>query len=653
MLPPRSLEVRRHPCLCRTTANVEKGNPHMNLADACLKELDNPSLTANERILLRCRLAAEFIHIGQYESALEALGELWHGIGQRPDIEGLKPPIAAEVLLQSGTLSGWLGSGQHVSGVQEKAKDLLFEALRMFKSQRQHSKVSEAQYELGMCYWRLGTFDNARVVLDEALKGLGEQDTELKAKILIRHTLVEVWTGRYHDALDVLERAREFFESGSDALKGQWHGQRGLVLRRLATAEERADYADRAVMEFTAAIYHYELAGHERYCARGLNNLAMLFYKLGRYSEAHENLDRARRIFEQRQDMGCLAQVNETRARVFVAEGRYKDANRIISGVIQSFQRGSEYALLADALTIQGVVWARLGLHENSIDILRQAICTAQDSGAFTNAALAALTLIEEHGRERLSDTELFDVYSRANELLKDTQDNEEIARLRACASIMGRRLIGARLSDKDFVLTDVVIAYEAKFIREALEAERGSISRAARRLGIKHQSLSRILKTRQPDLLNLRTPAKSRRRSIVRHEPKQGWSKQEKRARHLPILHVEDNKVVAGAVKNALEAKGWRVVTCHHGAAALGRMESKVNYGLLIFVNHPPNVNGLELVYYARRLPHRKRTPIILLSAIDMEMEAWRAGVDAFLRKPDDIGALTAMVKRLLRKGK
>jgi tetratricopeptide (TPR) repeat protein len=110
-------------------------------------------------------------------------------------VEKLKPLTAAEVLLQCGVLSGWLGGAQHISGAQEKANDLLFEALRMFKAERQYSKVSEAQYELGMCYFRLGAYDEARNTLDEALNGLEEKDSNLKAKVLIRHTLVEVWTG--------------------------------------------------------------------------------------------------------------------------------------------------------------------------------------------------------------------------------------------------------------------------------------------------------------------------------------------------------------------------------------------------------------------------------------------------------------------------
>lgn len=113
----------------------------------------------------------------------------------------------------------------------------------------------------------------ARVVLDEAMKGL--KDVELQAKILIRRTIIETWLGQYHEAWDTLKEAQVFYERCGDAVKGRWHGQLALVLRRLATAEGRADYADRSIIEFTAAIYHCEQAKHERYCATSLNNLAM------------------------------------------------------------------------------------------------------------------------------------------------------------------------------------------------------------------------------------------------------------------------------------------------------------------------------------------------------------------------------------------
>ncbi len=106
---------------------------------------------------------------------------------------------------------------------------------------------------------------------------------------------------------------------------------------------------------------------------------------------------------------------------------------------------------------------------------------------------------------------------------------------------------------------------------------------------------------------------------------------------------------MVADAVRDTLELEGRRVIACDDGAAALKMLEGKRPYDLLLFDNELPHVGGLELVRRARQLPHRRRTPVIMLSASDVEPEAWRAGVDAFLRKPQDVGRLAEMVTRLL----
>jgi CheY-like chemotaxis protein len=118
-----------------------------------------------------------------------------------------------------------------------------------------------------------------------------------------------------------------------------------------------------------------------------------------------------------------------------------------------------------------------------------------------------------------------------------------------------------------------------------------------------------------------------------------------------LTILYAEDHKVVAEAVRDTLEAEGWRVVLCYDGAVALKRMASEASYGLLIFDNHLPNINGLELVRHARRLPHRQRTPIIVLSASEASAEAREAGADVFLRKPQDVGLLIETVNELVKR--
>jgi tetratricopeptide (TPR) repeat protein len=489
----------------------------MNLADARLKELDNPSLSENERTLIRCRVTADFIHTGQYEAARDALGELWRGVGERPEVKKLPPVTAAEVLLQCGTLTRLLGHVRNIAGAQEQAKDMLSEAARKFRSQGMLSKVSEVQYELGMCYWWLGQHDEARVVLQEALKPLTDADLELKAKILIRRTIVELWDNRCHDAMNILKEAEPVFESANDALKGRWHGQKGLVLRRLAAAEGQPDYYDRAIIEYTAAIYHYEQAGHKRYCATNSNNLAFLLYKLDRHQEAHEHLDRAQLILTKLKDTGILAQVDETRARVLVAEKKYQEAGRIIAGAVKVFDSSGELALLADALTVQGVVWARLGSFESSINILRQAMKVAEGCGAPVNAGQAALTLIEEHGATRLHESELYSLFLRADALLQSTQDVEDVARLRACARVVVKRLFGLRLRDKNFTLQGAVRDFEARFIEQALDEAKGSVTRAAEMLGMKYQTLGNLLKSRHKRLQKKRTPAKERKRSVIK----------------------------------------------------------------------------------------------------------------------------------------
>ena len=63
----------------------------------------------------------------------------------------------------------------------------------------------------------------------------------------------------------------------------------------------------------------------------------------------------------------------------------------------------------------------------------------------------------------------------------------------------------------------------------------------------------------------------------------------------------------------------------------------------------HGPGFSGLKPAKRARRRPHRKNTPIVLISLEDISEEALRAGPDAFLRKPNNLIELVDTVRRLL----
>ena len=459
-----------------------------------------------QELVTRCTKADELIYAGRYEEAREVLGAVWRGVGVRPDVHGYSPELTAEALLRCGSLSGFLGHA-HVKDVQERAKDLLTEALHIFQTLDLRAKVSEAQYELGVCYWREGAFEEARIILDEART---EATTEQHGKIVIGRALVEIFSGRYEEAQHILIEARLLFENASHALKGRWHGHLGLALRRMA--QGRIEFLDKAIIEFTAAIYHYEQAGHERYCGSNLNNLAMLLYKLGRYQEAHEHLNRASQIFRRLKDPGTAAQVAETRARVLLAEERYEESRLVITEVVDTFEKSGEQGLLADALRVKATIEARQMDYDKSSETFRRSINTAENAGALSIAGSAAVSMIEELG-ERLSERKLYQLYRRADRLLATTQDAEDMARLRACACLVMRKLYGPDM-DEYFNLPDTVLKYEARFIEQALKEERGSVSRAARRLGLSHQTLGAILKTRHQTLRSKKPQA--RRRNLI-----------------------------------------------------------------------------------------------------------------------------------------
>ena len=98
-------------------------------------------------------------------------------------------------------------------------------------------------------------------------------------------------------------------------------------------------------------------------------------------------------------------------------------------------------------------------------------------------------------------------------------------------------------------------------------------------------------------------------------------------------VLHVEDHDIVARMAKELLESEGWEVETCSDGDAALEKICGPTRYDLLLLDYDLPGLNGLELVSRARKLVHRARTPIIVLSATPVGAAARKAGADVFLQ--------------------
>lgn len=624
-----------------------------------IQQIADPNLTPSERARLCIRLSKELEESGKYEEAREAMRELWPRVGERPVLDGLDVATKAEVLCRVGVLTRCIGGAKQIEGAQEIAKNLISESLAIFEELHDAEKVAEAQINLAYCYWHQGEFDEARALLRDALSRLPDTKSEVKALALIRYAIVERSAGRFSEALRIHTESAPLFEwIGSQALKGMFHLGLAVTLKELSAIERREDYVDRALIEYVAASFHFEQAGHERLRARVENNLGLLLSSVGRFAEAHEHVVRARRIFAGLKDAGSVAQVDDTRARVLLAEGKRAEAEKAARAAVRALEKGDGQALLAEALTTHGVALARTGQYARARRALERALAVAGRVGDREGAGRAALSVVEELGGQ-LDFGELSAAYERAAELLAGSQQPGVKERLLSCALSVLRRHVPEAPGPAEFVpprdwkgfsLPREVRRYERLIIERALKEAGGVVTRAAQLLGFKHHNslISRINK-RHTNLLQARSPVLPRKRSIIRDPDSQPQRQELDETRTVTILHVEDDRYVADMLKDTLEGEGWKVETCADGASALKRLAGDAHYDLLLFDQVLPGVSGLELVRAARRLPHRRRTPVIMLSANDCEAEAWRAGVDAFLRKPDDIHSVTAMISRLL----
>src|SRR5207253_2168593 len=103
----------------------------------------------------------------------------------------------------------------------------------------------------------------------------------------------------------------------------------------------------------------------------------------------------------------------------------------------------------------------------------------------------------------------------------------------------------------KGFSLTEAVCRYEGRIIERALKDAGGLVTHAARLLGYEHHyTLINKINKWHRYLLSTRSPIIQRRRSLM------FVGEAKTQAHIITILHVEDNKLVADALKETLETE-------------------------------------------------------------------------------------------------
>ena len=486
-----------------------------------LTKSDLSHMTPNERAVHRCQKALEFKDRGDYSGAQEVMRPLWKRVGEHPNLEGLHAPVAAEVLFCAGILTGWIGSKDELKDANEWARDLLTQSITYYESLQDVIRIAAIHAELGYCYWRAGALDEARIWFTEALKKLTTEGNS-RANAVFGLSVVEWSASRFQESLRILSENEPLFKKITNhTLKGVYHMQVAMVLRKLAAPEKRAAEFRRILNEYDEADHHFRHARNTIFRAHVKNNVGNILCDLLRFKEARECLDYARRLTVSAKDKVKTAQVDESLAQLFIAQAKHTEAEAAAGHAIRTFEKSGHQLFLAEALTTHGIALARLGKTERAQFTIQRAIEVAQQAGSLNHAGIAALTLIEEI--DDLSADMLSGAYEQAGEWLADTQSNALLRRFKAAGNRLAARLRTEAQSNATqslFKLGDykeTMLEVEQELIRKALAEANGSVTYAAPLLGMTYPGLIYVIQRRHPGLLKERTPVRRRPRTALR----------------------------------------------------------------------------------------------------------------------------------------
>ena len=116
-------------------------------------------------------------------------------------------------------------------------------------------------------------------------------------------------------------------------------------------------------------------------------------------------------------------------------------------------------------------------------------------------------------------------------------------------------------------------------------------------------------------------------------------------------VLLAEDERKVAGHIRNALREAGFIVDAVHRGDEALELVEAKP-YDALVLDIMMPGRDGLSVLKLLRE--RRNSVPVILLTArgeVSERVEGLMLGADDYLSKPFAMDELVARVHSLTRR--
>lgn len=399
--------------------------------------------------------AAELCCQGDFRGAIELLGDGWPGVAAHPR-RGARDDIDyARLLMVCAVISMNVGA-MSLRPTQNAAKNMLSQSARLFKD---HPEAQSAKLWLGVAYLRCGENHEAIALASTLLAESPNMEVVFGATMT--KAIGEMQLGNVAQCLTTLDDIKSLVDTVPPLVQGKYYLNRGMALRGL-------DRLDEALAAYELAGEMFQQAGSARYEAAVSNNAARVYSERGEFVKAHVAADRAASLLHKLQDRAHEAKAWDEIARIYLREGNLRLAARASQKAVDLLSGSDHEGWLAEALTTHGVVAARRGVVE-ALQALQRA---AEISERVNNAHQAEIA------------------YSEMWNVVKE-----------------GKALI------------EVLRPVERLLIARALDKHDGSLTLAARSLGIRHQSLDFRIRTYFPDLMTKRKAPVHRRKSIMKRD--------------------------------------------------------------------------------------------------------------------------------------
>src|SRR5262245_23224613 len=113
-------------------------------------------------------------------------------------------------------------------------------------------------------------------------------------------------------------------------------------------------------------------------------------------------------------------------------------------------------------------------------------------------------------------------------------------------------------------------------------------------------------------------------------------------------VLIVEDEPVLAGAVRDYLTRRDFEASVAPSGEAALETLK-QADFDLIVLDHHLPGMDGVEVLRAVRQLA--PTTGVVMVTAhgsVKTAVEAMRSGAADYLTKPVDLDELTVVLEKV-----